>query len=47
MFHVDDDVYRDGRIDLEALNPVGRLAGNNYIHVHDTFTVVRQVKPDK
>jgi flavin reductase (DIM6/NTAB) family NADH-FMN oxidoreductase RutF len=47
MFHVDDDVYRDGRIDLDALKPVGRLAGNNYSRINDVFTVVRQIKPDK
>ena len=47
MFHVDDDIYRDGRIDLDALKPVGRLAGNNYSRINDVFTVVRQIKPDK
>jgi len=47
MFHVDDDVYRNGRIDLDALKPVGRLAGNNYSRINDVFTVVRQIKPDK
>ena len=47
MFHVDDDVYRDGHIDLDALKPVGRLAGNNYSRINDVFTVVRQIKPDK
>ncbi|MDG2398658.1 MAG: flavin reductase family protein [Candidatus Marinimicrobia bacterium] len=47
MFHVDDDVYRDGRIDLDALKSVGRLAGNNYSRINDVFTIVRQIKPDK
>lgn len=46
MFHVDDDIYSNGRIDLEALKPVGRLAGNNYSRINDVFTVVRKVKPD-
>ena len=32
MFHIQDDVYNDGRIDLKALNPIGRLAGNSYTH---------------
>ncbi len=27
-FHIRDELYRDGRIDLEALDPLGRLAGN-------------------
>ncbi|GIT74013.1 MAG: hypothetical protein Ct9H300mP29_0070 [Candidatus Neomarinimicrobiota bacterium] len=46
MFHIDDEVYKDGRIDLNVLNPVGRLAGNYYTRVHDTFKIVRQIKPD-
>lgn len=27
-FHIRDDIYAEGRIDLEALDPLGRLAGN-------------------
>lgn len=27
-FHIRDDLYEDGRVDLEALDPLGRLAGN-------------------
>jgi flavin reductase (DIM6/NTAB) family NADH-FMN oxidoreductase RutF len=46
MFHIEDDVYKDGRIDLKALNPIGRLAGNSYTRVFDTFKVFRQTKPD-
>ena len=46
MFHIDDEVYKDGRIDLNVSNPVGRLAGNYYTRVHDTFKIVRQIKPD-
>lgn len=46
MFHIEDDVYKDGRIDLKALNPIGRLAGNNYTRVFDNFKVIRQTKPD-
>jgi|TARA_B110000495_G_scaffold166989_1_gene153306 flavin reductase (DIM6/NTAB) family NADH-FMN oxidoreductase RutF len=46
MFHIEDDVYKDGRIDLKALNPIGRLAGNSYTRVFDNFKVIRQIKPD-
>jgi|TARA_B110000438_G_scaffold98629_1_gene97629 flavin reductase (DIM6/NTAB) family NADH-FMN oxidoreductase RutF len=46
MFHIEDDVYKDGRIDLKALNPIGRLAGNSYTRVFDNFKVIRQTKPD-
>lgn len=27
-FHIRDDIYKDGRVDLESLDPLGRLAGN-------------------
>lgn len=47
LFHIDDAVYKDGRIDLDGLNPIGRLAGNSYARVTDTFESVRQIKPDK
>jgi flavin reductase (DIM6/NTAB) family NADH-FMN oxidoreductase RutF len=41
--HVRDDVYdaATGRIDLHRLQPVGRLAGNLYAHVHDIFEMKR------
>ena len=45
MFLIDDMVYKDGHIDLEVLNPIGRLAGNAYTRIIDTFDIVRQVKP--
>ncbi len=46
LFHVDDAIIDHGRIDLEKLNPVGRLAGNNYCRVHNSFEVVRKINPD-
>ena len=46
MFHIQDDVYNDGRIDLKAFNPIGRLAGNSYTRVSDNFKVIRKIKPD-
>lgn len=27
-FHIRDELYADGRVDLESLDPLGRLAGN-------------------
>ncbi len=27
-FHIRDEIYKDGRVDLESLDPLGRLAGN-------------------
>lgn len=39
--HIRDDVYQDGYIQLEALNPIGRLAGNAYTRVTDVFEMIR------
>ena len=47
LFHINDDVLKDGKIDLSSLNPVGRLSGNNYSRVFDSFEVKRQIKPTK
>lgn len=45
LFHVDDSVYRDGHVLLEALRPIARLGGNMYCRVTDTFELVRKVRP--
>lgn len=41
LVHVRDDVYDNGYIVLDALKPIGRLAGNDYAYVSDTFTLPR------
>ena len=46
LFHIDDDIYDDGRILLNQLEPLGRLAGNWYTRLTDTLKIVRKVKPD-
>ncbi|MFQ6604933.1 MAG: flavin reductase family protein [Fidelibacterota bacterium] len=40
-YHIADEIYDQGRILLEKLRPVGRLAGNGYCRVTDTFEKVR------
>jgi flavin reductase (DIM6/NTAB) family NADH-FMN oxidoreductase RutF len=42
-FHVRDDLYdaATGRVAMARLRPVGRLAGNQYAHVHDIFEMKR------
>src|SRR5215471_19346735 len=42
-FHVRDDVYdaKTGRIDIHRLQPVGRLAGHQYAHIHYIFEIKR------
>lgn len=43
LFHIRDDLYRDGQIDLKALRAVGRLAGDWYCRVQDLFALKRPV----
>lgn len=42
-FHLREDIYANGRIDFEKLQPVSRLAGSFYAPVHDAFEVARPV----
>ena len=46
LFHIDDDVYEDGYINLEKLRPIGRLAGNKYTRTTDQFEIIRKIKPE-
>ncbi len=41
MVHVDDDVTTDGKVDVEKVNAVGRLAGNWYAETRDRFRLER------
>jgi len=43
LIHVRDDVRPDSYIDLAALRPVARLAGDGYARVTDTFDLARPV----
>ncbi len=43
--HVRDDLYKNGRIDLEAYQPIGRLGGNTYAHLNDFFEMPRVPAP--
>lgn len=38
---IDDALYRDGYVDFESLDPVGRLAGNWYSTIRDKFELKR------
>lgn len=40
-WHVRDDLYHHGRIDLQALHAIGRLAGNGYARTRDQFEMLR------
>jgi flavin reductase (DIM6/NTAB) family NADH-FMN oxidoreductase RutF len=47
LFHINDDIYDNGRILLDKLEPLGRLAGNWYARTTDTLKIVRKIKPDQ
>ena len=47
LFHVDDEIYHDGRINLEKLEPVGRLGGHWYTRLTNNFKIIRKIKPDQ
>lgn len=40
-YHVADEIEQSGRIDPRGLNPVARLAGNDYSTLGDIFTIDR------
>ncbi|MDQ0061794.1 flavin reductase family protein [Paenibacillus harenae] len=40
-FHVDEELYDNGRIKVEALKPVSRLAGSDYAKLGETFSLER------
>jgi flavin reductase (DIM6/NTAB) family NADH-FMN oxidoreductase RutF len=40
-FHIDEGIYANGRIDATKLNPVSRLAGDNYATLGRIFSIER------
>lgn len=40
-FHIAEELFEDGRIDAYQLQPVSRLAGNNYSSLGEQFTLER------
>ena len=45
LFHIADDVYENGHILLDKLNPLGRISGHNYVRVTDSVEIVGKIKP--
>jgi Conserved protein/domain typically associated with flavoprotein oxygenases, DIM6/NTAB family len=41
FYHIKDTLYQNGHIDPLKLEPVGRLAGNAYTKLGDTFEIKR------
>jgi flavin reductase (DIM6/NTAB) family NADH-FMN oxidoreductase RutF len=41
--HINDELYENGKINTEKLNPIGRLAGHSYTRaITDTFVIERK-----
>jgi len=46
--HIHPDIYANGRVDYEALDTVGRLAGDFYSTIRDSFAIARpRLDPDE
>ena len=43
--HIQDEIWVDGYVNLEALKPIGRLAGSTYSRVTDLFDMDRVPPP--
>ncbi|KKK38139.1 hypothetical protein WQ57_09995 [Mesobacillus campisalis] len=41
QFHIEDDIYQNGRIDPRGLAAVSRLAGTNYAKIGEMFSLER------
>ncbi|WNS75733.1 flavin reductase family protein [Bacillus sp. DTU_2020_1000418_1_SI_GHA_SEK_038] len=41
QFHIENDIYENGRIDFEGLAAVSRLAGNYYAKIGEVFEIER------
>jgi flavin reductase (DIM6/NTAB) family NADH-FMN oxidoreductase RutF len=41
QFHIDESIYKEGRIDPNALNAVSRLAGASYATIGEIFEIER------
>ncbi|RPF52088.1 flavin reductase family protein [Aquisalibacillus elongatus] len=44
QYHIDEQVYDDGKILAEQLNPIARLAGPNYAHLSEQIYLERPTK---
>ena len=40
-FHIDESIYENGKINLENLGAVSRLAGDNYAKIGEVFSIAR------
>lgn len=45
--HVNDAIYENGQVVLEKYDPIGRLGGDAYVHVTESFEMKRIPAPEK
>jgi len=46
LLHINDKIINNGRIDINELKPIGRLAGDWYTRPTDNFKIKRKIKPE-
>ena len=39
--HIDDALWDGRHVDMDALQPIGRLAGSDYVRITDRFAIER------
>ena len=44
--HIDESIVRDGRIDMSAARPLGRLGYMDYCEVAEVFEMMRPARPN-
>ena len=47
LFHIDDRLFEDGRLDPGALHPIGRMGGSTYVRTTDTFEMPRPLSGER
>ena len=47
LFHINDEIITNEKIDIQKLNPIGRLAGDWYTKPTNNFKMSRKIKPTK
>ena len=47
LFHINDEIITNEKIDIQKLNPIGRLAGDWYTKPTNNFKISRKIKPTK
>ena len=47
LFHINDEIITNEKIDIQKLNPIGRLAGDWYTKPTNNFKISRKIKPNK